>query len=129
MTFERVQKTRGGSSVTEPPRLAVYPSGGARFNKAASDEYLADVDVVEFYVDPDVCQLGIARGGDPDDAWKLSSDGPGHGVSFRTTLSEFGVSVDAIESTIYLDIEHDPSEGLLIADADPLLEAAEVSDS
>ncbi|MDQ2053197.1 hypothetical protein [Halobellus sp. H-GB7] len=125
MTFDRVEKRHGGSYAKDEPQLAIYPAGTARFNKSASCKWLGDVDVVEFYVDREGRQLGIARGGDPDDAWALISDGPGYGVSFRGILSQFGLSREVIGQTVYLDLDHDASEGLLVADAEPLFDEAE----
>ena len=122
MAFQRVQKSRGGRRAKSSPRLSVYPSGRARFNAAASEEWLEEVDVVEFYVDAEENQLGIARGGDPDEAWALSPDDPGYDVSFRTVLTQFGVDIDAIDSTVYLDLDRNVSEGLLVADLAPLFE-------
>ena len=104
--------------------LAVYANGGARFNATASREWLADVDVVEIYVDRDDGRIGIARGGDAGSGWRLQDGDAGRQFSFRGALSELGVAVADIDAPVHLDLAHDVEEGLLIADADPLIQEA-----
>jgi hypothetical protein len=121
VSFDRVEKARGGrGNADSEPLLAIYPNATARFNKAACDEWLDGVGVVEFYVDFEAERLGIARGGDPGSAWTLTADEPGYSASFRRVLSEIGIHPDDLSETRYLPLEHDPAEGLLVADAAPL---------
>lgn len=116
-----MQKTAGNRSGATTPLLAVYPNGSARFNGAASQQWLEDVEYVEFYIDHDD-RVGVARGGDADGAWRLQDDEPGCSVSFRGTLSKLGVDVTDLDATVRLELERDHEEGLLIVDADPLYE-------
>lgn len=121
MSFERVEK-RGGRTADVDPLFTIYPRLEGRFNKTATVQYLADVDRVEFFVDTDGTRLGIARGGSGDDSYTLIRDGSGRAASLRSALREFGLQQGDVEESVALPIEHDPDEGLLVVDLDPLFE-------
>jgi hypothetical protein len=119
MGFDQHRAERNRRALTEPA-LAIYKNGNGRFNKAAVDEWLSDVDAVELYLDHDAGELGVARGGDPTDgAFTLSHD---HVISVDGILSKFGIRRTDIDTAVHLLFEHDPDEGLFVADLDPLLE-------
>ena len=124
MSFERISKHHTGAASSDDPQLSVYAGGTVRFNAAAVDRWFESVDRVSFYLDQERGRLGVDRGGS-EDTYKLSDSGAGLECSFRTVLTRLGLTAEDIEGTIRLTLEHDPSEGLLVADLAPLQEVSE----
>jgi hypothetical protein len=126
MGFEKVTPN-GGPNPFARKFISIYATGKGRFSKPAAEEWLDGVERVELYADTEENQIGIALGGD-DDAYSLNGRGDdgGPSVHARSLLRQFGIDREKIESAVRLDLEHHPDEGLLVADATPLLE--EVSD-
>jgi len=123
MGFERVEA--GYGSYQDTPILSVYSSGVVRFNSVATRQWLEDVDSVTFYIDEEETRIGIARG-DGDYSLRTQDDRVGAEAYGMQALKRLGVDPDEIGSSVQLELEHDPAEGLLVADATPLYE--EVSD-
>jgi len=118
MGFERVKG--GYGSYRDNPVLSVYSTGTLRFNSVAAREWFDDVDSVTFYVDEEAKRLGIARG-DGDYTVRRQDNCVGIEVYGMQALKALGVDPDELESSVRLELEHDPQEGLLVADAAPLL--------
>ena len=119
MPFERVEA--GYGSYQDIPVLSVYSTGTLRFNSVATREWFDGVDSVTFYVDEEADRLGIARG-NGDYSVRRQDDRVGSEVYGMQALKKLGADPDDIESAVQLELEHDPQEGLLVADATPLLE-------
>jgi len=106
------------------PMLSVYTNGHARFNVHAVGRWLEDVDRVEFYTDIKATRLGIALGEEDQHSYSLSAaTGGGLTVPMRAVLRTFGVDYADIDSAVRCPLEYDESEGLLIADLQPVVDA------
>jgi len=121
--FQRYGKQSYGTPHTDDPVFTVYTSGSGRFNKAAVEQWFDGVESVVYYTNPEENKLGISLGGSGTDAYTLShQDTGGAECSIRTVLREYNIDVDDLDSSVALDVEHDPAEGLLVVDLTPVVE-------
>lgn len=118
--FERVTVT---SLHREEPTLAVYPAGSGRLNTAAVEQWFDDVETAQVFVDHESDRLGLARVPQGAEGLTLTPDAEGATLSLRAVLNDLGIDLDDITSATHLPLEHDPDEGLVIADVAPLREA------
>jgi hypothetical protein len=118
--FERVTVT---SPHREEPTLAVYPAGSGRLNTAAVEQWFEDVDTAQVFVDHESDRLGLAQVPEGAEGLTLTPDAEGATLSLRAALGGLGIDHDDISSATHLPLEHDPDEGLVIADVAPLREA------
>lgn len=123
MSFERVG-TRGHA---EAPCITIVADGNTAYvNQAGCEQYFQDVDHVELYADHERSRIGIARNGETGRSTRLRSrEGAGLSLSITPLLRAFDITTADLDSGVRLALEHDPDEGLLIADAEPLLKEAE----
>lgn len=124
MSFERVRK--GGRPGSDTPMLTIYTNGSARFNKTASENWLEGVERIELYVDEESRQLGIARGGDGPDSFRLRKDQSGYETTIRSLFDDLGLDRSTMERSARLVLANDIEKGLLVADLEPLFQ--EVAD-
>jgi hypothetical protein len=121
--FTKHSKGNYGAAALQKPTFTVYENGSARFNKAAADQYLPNVETVTYYTDIETGRLGISLGGTDSDAYTLThQDNGGAECHLRSVLTEFGVRVDGLDESHTLDLERDPDAGLLVIDLTPVLE-------
>lgn len=118
--FERIRKHGRGQSAA--PRLSIYASGRCRFNAVAAEQFLDGVAAVGFFVDEEGARLGVSLGDASDNGYSLTHYDDGAGASIRSVLNALEIDRENIERAVQLPLDHDPSEGLLIADLDPLFE-------
>jgi len=124
--FDRVDKGRSGRYQRDGPQLAIYPDGSGRINAAADRRWFDDTDAVEFYVDAEGRALGLARCSEPGDhAYAATRSGgrPGRDVALTNVLAHLGIAADDLDETVYVRLEHNPREGLLVGDLDALFDA------
>lgn len=124
--FNRVSHGPETTRQTDEPRLSVYPDGSGRVNVAAEEYWFEGVDTVEFYYDAESDDLGIALGGDRDEAGYAAppKDTPGRKLSLRSALNTAGIDWTALDGAVHLPLTHDHDAGLLVADLTPVREAA-----
>ncbi len=125
MAFQEVEGDVGRNG-RENPTLAIYPDGGGRLNTVASQQWFDAVDTIGIYHDAETHRLGINRNDESAHALTATADGKGISITARRILDAIGASPDDVGSAVHLPLEHDPAEGLIVADLDPLL--AEVND-
>ncbi|MFC4549352.1 MULTISPECIES: hypothetical protein [Halorussus] len=92
--FVKHQKGYYGAAALNAPAFTIYQSGSGRFNAAACEEFLDDVDAITYYTNTATGELGIGFGGS-DDAYKLTHQSSGGAeCSMRSVLNTYGVRVD-----------------------------------
>jgi hypothetical protein len=113
---------QGRPSLT--PQLTVYVhTGDCRVNAAAATEWFDGVDTIAFHVDHDHGRVGIERNAPLPEAYQLVHQESGCRCACGTLLD--ALDVPDADEIVHLDLEHDPDEGLLVADATPLLEVGD----
>jgi hypothetical protein len=123
VSFERVE-TRGHA---EAPCITVISDGNTAYiNQPGCEQFFEDVDHVELYADHERGRIGIARNGETGRSTRLRSrEGAGLSLSITPLLRSFGIEAADLDSGVRLPLEHDHEEGLLIADAEPLIKEAD----
>ena len=122
------ERFTGGQASRDEPELAIYKNGDARLNQPAVEQFLEDVEMIAFYPAPEENNLGIARG-DSGPSSKKVRIGDHGGFQFyigAVLRKKFDVPVKDISESVPLTVEHDPSEGLLVVNLDPFMEANDV---
>lgn len=108
------------------PQLTVYiGTGTCRINACAAAKWFDgdDVDTIAFHVDHDATRVGIERNAPLPEAYQLHHQNSGCRCACGSLLDAF--DVPDVDEIVHLDLEHDADEGLLIADATPLLEVGD----
>lgn len=122
MGFEAIGVDPRGRRAPDPQLTIYLRQRRARFNVAAYEAWCDGVETVVFHVDHDAADIGIELDAPLPDAYRLSEADGGASTSCTTLLD--ALSLTDVDETVRLDLEYDPDEGLLVADATPLLEVA-----
>jgi hypothetical protein len=123
MGFEQFPNTGTSTRGVDYPSLAIYRTGTGRFNQEAVRKWFDGVDTVGIYIDREATQLGVERNPGAH-GYSVANISEGATLSMQGVCSSLGVDVHRLDEPVYLELENDPDEGLLVADLDPLLEVA-----